>query len=243
MLQSEDARRGSCATLVTANLFPRQLRIRHAKWQFLAHVIGSGERPDFPGAVLRSAFKLFSRKLPPSNVKLCFFGLKSSLIRLTRAFAFLRRSVCHREAPRRSLRRLVHLVRLRSVARVTAEPTLTVILRWSFQEGNRGGRAELPTTDPRWRRTSRAAGKGNWTRKMKQKDNDCFIMTEAAGRNRICVQTVPQRHNVTSPQGCSEQCDGGSALLLQKTHLRGGRSSMPSPSRNCFLWLKGRRLR
>lgn len=75
MLQSEDARRGSCATLATANLFPRQLRIRHAKWQFLAHVIGSGERPDFPGAVLRSAFKLFSRKLPPSNVKLRFFLL------------------------------------------------------------------------------------------------------------------------------------------------------------------------
>lgn len=68
------ARRGSCATLATANLFPRQLRIRHAKWQFLAHVIGSGERPDFPGGLLRSAFKLFSRKLPPSIVKLCFFA-------------------------------------------------------------------------------------------------------------------------------------------------------------------------
>lgn len=88
MLQSEDARRGPCATLATADLFPRQLRIRDAKWQFLAHVIGSGERPDFPGGVLRSAFKLFSRKLPPSNVKLCFFNVKSSLIRLTQAFAF-----------------------------------------------------------------------------------------------------------------------------------------------------------
>lgn len=109
MLQSEDARRGSCATLATANLFPRQLRIRHAKWQFLAHVIGSGERPDFPGGVLRSAFKLFSRKLPPCNVELCLFRVKSSLIRLTRAFEFLRPSIRHQAAPQRSLRRLVPL--------------------------------------------------------------------------------------------------------------------------------------
>lgn len=38
---------------------PRQLRIRHAKWQFLAHVIGSAET-WFPGGILRSAFKLIS---------------------------------------------------------------------------------------------------------------------------------------------------------------------------------------
>lgn len=38
---------------------PRQLRIRHAKWQFLAHVIGSTET-WFPGGILRSAFKLIS---------------------------------------------------------------------------------------------------------------------------------------------------------------------------------------
>lgn len=150
MSQLEDARRGSCATLATANLFPRQLRIRHAKWQFLAHVIGSRERPDFPGGVLRSAFKLFSRKLPPEQRQAVFFFIpRQVLAHPTHPIQLLRPSVCRRAAPRRSLRRLVRLARLPSVARATAEPTLTVVLRWSLQEGNRGGRAELPTTDPR----------------------------------------------------------------------------------------------
>lgn len=37
--------------------------------------------------------------------------------------------------------------------------TKCLFLRWTVQERNRGGRTELPTSDQRWRRASRTAGK------------------------------------------------------------------------------------
>lgn len=51
----------SCGSAVTValNLFPQQLCFRHAKWQFLAHVIGSRET-RFPVGMVRTAFKLIS---------------------------------------------------------------------------------------------------------------------------------------------------------------------------------------
>lgn len=51
----------SCGSAVTValNLFSQQLCFRHAKWQFLTHVIGSRET-RFPFGILRTAFKLIS---------------------------------------------------------------------------------------------------------------------------------------------------------------------------------------
>lgn len=58
---------------------PRQLRIRHAKWQFLAHVIGSAET-WFPGGILRSAFKLISTNFhEPCQAVFFFFSAEFRL--------------------------------------------------------------------------------------------------------------------------------------------------------------------
>lgn len=69
---------------------PRQLRIRHAKWQFLAHVIGSAET-WFPGGILRSAFKLISTNFyePCQAVFFIFFMLNFGYLARPCCFFFL----------------------------------------------------------------------------------------------------------------------------------------------------------
>lgn len=65
---------------------PRQLRIRYAKWQFLAHVIGSAET-WFPGGILRSTFKLISTNFyEPCQAAFFFFFLLN--------FGYLARPCC-----------------------------------------------------------------------------------------------------------------------------------------------------